>query len=267
MSDRFDRQSFLGTKSAAILDAACMAIVGLGGGGSHVLQQLAHVGVGHWILCDPDQVDESNLNRLVGATEADAAAATPKTTAAERLILGLNRRAHVTALCARWQEHHLRLREADVIVGCIDSFSERFQLESAARSVMTPYIDLGMDVFQSGTSFGIAGQVALSMPGFACLKCMGIVSETHLATEQYGAAGGRPQVVWSNGVLASAAVGLIVNLLKPWFERPASSALLRYDGNSQTLSADPWLASRTDVPCPHFLLSNIGDPFFALNLT
>jgi len=52
----------------------------LGGGGSHIVQQLAHLGVGNFVLVDPDHVEETNLNRLVGATNKDAAKATPKTT-------------------------------------------------------------------------------------------------------------------------------------------------------------------------------------------
>lgn len=93
---------------------------------------------------------------------------------------------------------------------------------------------------------------------------MGILSERNLATELYGAAGGKPQVVWSNGLLASSAVGLIVSLLSPWFDRPPGSVLLRYDGNAQTLSHDHALRSRVAVPCAHFPLANTGDPFFKL---
>jgi hypothetical protein len=45
-----------------------------------------------------------------------------------------------------------------------------------------------MDVHEIGDHFAIAGQVALSMPGDMCFKCMGIITDDDLAKEQYGAA-------------------------------------------------------------------------------
>jgi hypothetical protein len=58
---------------------------------------------------------------------------------------------------------------------------------------------------------------------------MGFLTEEKLAEEaaRYGKAGARPQVIWPNGVLASAAVGLGVELT--------------YDGNQGTLSRSPML--------------------------
>ena len=65
---RLDRQSFLGATSEQKLAGLTMGLVGLGGGGSHVAQQLAHLGIGRFVLVDPDVVEETNLNRLVGGT-------------------------------------------------------------------------------------------------------------------------------------------------------------------------------------------------------
>ena len=79
MSERLSRQSFLGVRSDEILSSVRVGIIGLGGGGAHVVQQLAHVGVADFVTCDPDRVEESNLNRLVGAAAADAESGTLKT--------------------------------------------------------------------------------------------------------------------------------------------------------------------------------------------
>ena len=54
--------------SEAILDAATIGIVGLGGGGSHVVQQTAHMGVGGYVNADPDVIEDTNTNRLIGGT-------------------------------------------------------------------------------------------------------------------------------------------------------------------------------------------------------
>src|SRR5579862_6800700 len=71
MNERSNRQSFLGQDSDEILNQLHVGIVGLGGGGSHVAQQLAHIGVGRYTLVDHDRIERSNLNRLIGGTEAD----------------------------------------------------------------------------------------------------------------------------------------------------------------------------------------------------
>src|SRR5208282_3603331 len=89
-----------------------------------------------------------------------------------------------------------------------------------------------MDVHQMSGEFFIGGQVALSMPEGPCLRCMGIIDDRALGLEaqQYGAAGGRPQVVWQNGLLASLAVGFFVQLVSPWHKGLNLPLLLEFDG-------------------------------------
>src|SRR5207344_2838807 len=104
----------------------------------------------------------------------------------------------------------------DVIVGCVDTFVGRRDLESFCRRHLIPYLDVGMDVLKDQrNSCEIIGQVILSMPGRPCMHCMGFLTDELLAEEarRYGAAGARPQVVWANGVLSSAAIGIIVDLV------------------------------------------------------
>ena len=72
MSDQYSRQSFLGEQSEEVFRTTKAGIVGLGGGGSHIAQQLAHIGIGDFALFDPDHIERPNLNRTVGATSADA---------------------------------------------------------------------------------------------------------------------------------------------------------------------------------------------------
>lgn len=79
MENSFASQSFLGPDSEEILDKVRVAIVGLSGGGSHIVQQLAHVGVGDLLLIDYDRVEHKNLNRMVGASLQDADLAELKT--------------------------------------------------------------------------------------------------------------------------------------------------------------------------------------------
>jgi len=268
MSDRHSRQSFLGADSEEILRDLQGGVVGLGGGGSHIVQQLAHIGIGTLIVADPDHVEDSNLNRLIGATATDVEDGTLKTLVAERLARAINPKISVTAVSDRWQEGHMHLRGCQCIFGCVDSWSEREQLERFARRFLIPYIDIGMDVHDLGDrEFTISGQVFLSMPGQPCMRCAGILTDDLLAEEarRYGAAGGKPQVIWPNGILASAAVGLFMQLFTPWHSSHQGFAYLEYDGDNQVLQPSPLAEIIRKKTCDHFISDEVGDPLFEDN--
>jgi hypothetical protein len=262
---RLDRQSFLGPQSDAILDAATIGIVGLGGGGSHVVQQTAHMGVGGYVNADPDGIEDTNTNRLIGGTLADVAVNMRKITIAERLIRGLQPNARIISVPADWRTAADDLKLCDVIIAAVDSFKEREQLERFARKHLIPYLDLGMDVHDLGNkAFLVSGQVILSMPGAPCMRCCGFITDERLEQEAklYGAAGSRPQVVWSNGVLASTAVGLLTQILTPWYPNPPRFVFLDYDGNKGTVTRNPRMELLKDHVCPHHPADETGDPLF-----
>jgi hypothetical protein len=268
-SIRLHRQSFLGPESPHALARATIGIAGLGGGGSHIVQQLAHAGVGGYVVADPQIIEYSNTNRLVGATLADAQAQLTKVQIAERAIRGLVPDARIVALAAPWHNLVDAFRDCDVIVGALDSYKEREQLERFARRNLIPYVDVGMDVHDCGEhGYLISGQVILSVPGHACLRCCGFVTEARLEREaqRYGAAGAQPQVVWPNGVLASTAVGLIIQQITPWFPEPKTFAYFEYDGNRGTIVPAPYMRlMRDEVACSHHPADETGDPFFTFD--
>lgn len=259
-----DRQSFLGPASEQDLADITVGILGLGGGGSHVVQQLAHLGVGGYVIADPDTIDETNLNRLVGGTRADIDAKELKIRIAERAIRRVLPNARTSAHAKPWQEIASELKHCDVIIGGLDSVIAKDELDRFCKRFLIPYIDMGMDVHKVDARFLIAGQVVLTLPGGPCLRCMGVVTEAALATEAklYGAAGGKPQVVWPNGVLASTAVGLFTQLVCPWHDKPMNAAYLEYDGNKHTVSPSMRLAAITSRPCSHYATHETGDPRF-----
>ena len=265
---RFDRQSFLGAGSAAVHSRARVGIVGGGGGGSHAAQQLAHVGIGEFVLIDPQTIEESNLNRLVGATQRDVDARTPKVVIAKWLINGIAPDARVEAFEAGWSDCMPSLRSCDIIIGAVDSLSTRDELEQFCRANLIPYIDMGMTVTAVDAEFLISGQVIRSMPGFLCMRCLNFITPQKLSVEakKYGEAGDNPQVVWSNGQFASAAVGLVVDLLTPWCRMPPL-VYLTYDGNRGILKPSPLAEGLEGLECPHHPSSEIGDPAFSLGST
>lgn len=263
MKGRYSRQSFLGEQSEEIFGRTKAGIVGLGGGGSHVAQQLAHLGVGNFALFDPDTLKPPNLNRTVGATAADALDGTPKVHIAERMIRSVNEGAKVRPVRSLWQENLPLLRSCDVVFGCIDGLIPRLGLEESCRRAMIPLIDIGMDVHR-GSPYSISGQVIVSIPGESCLKCMHFIRDDDIAEEEskYGQAGSAPQVIWSNGVLASTAIGLFVQMFTPWCPQQAGCRFVGYDGDASTLEHDARFDQVSIRVCTHYHNDDLGDPFW-----
>ena len=261
--DRYSRQSFLGSDAEERIGNVTIGVPGLGGGGSHVIQQLAHIGFKRFVLYDWDTVEASNLNRLVGATYTDVLAGTPKLHLAKKMIYGLQPDAMVEVYPCRWQENPEPLRRCQLVLGCVDSFKGREELEIACRRHLMHYIDIGMDVHGERDPV-IGGQVILSSPGGPCMRCMGFLTDEVLGQEgaRYGAAGSRPQVVWANGVLASTAVGLAVDLVTGWTRAGLTHAFLSYDGKEGTLTQSFTLRHLPKDECPHFPAEEVGDPVF-----
>jgi hypothetical protein len=68
----------LGEATFATMRQLRVAVVGCSGTGSVVVEQLARLGVGHLMLVDPDVVEYKNLNRILNATNEDAALRRPR---------------------------------------------------------------------------------------------------------------------------------------------------------------------------------------------
>jgi hypothetical protein len=111
----------------------------------------------------------------------------------------------------------------------------------------------------------LGGQVIVSMPGEPCMRCLGFITDARLAKEasNYGGAGSRPQVVFGNGVLASTAVALAVDLLTDWTRQLRRVVYLEYRGNEHILRPHPRSDNKGIASvCPHYPLSNVGAPVF-----
>ncbi len=71
MEDIFSRTaSLLGEKSVDKLKNSTVAVFGLGGVGSYVVEALVRAGIGSLVLVDGDVIDPSNINRQLYALQS-----------------------------------------------------------------------------------------------------------------------------------------------------------------------------------------------------
>ncbi len=258
------RQSFLGHSFEETRKVTNIGILGLGGGGSHIGQQLAHLGFLQYTLVDPQLIEASNLNRLVGGTALDVAMNMPKVLIAERTIRSVRPNASVQSLQKDWHEVLDQLKTCDVIFGCLDSFVERDLLETFCRRYRILLFDIGMVVKATEDDHWIVGQVISSLPGLPCMKCMGFINEDNLRreAEKYCDAGIEPQVVWANGVLASSAVGVFLSAISDWGKLGVHATYIEYDGNRHALTESNISKALSRHQCQHYPPDEVGDVNF-----
>ena len=259
------RQGFLGDDQERVLAAIKIGVVGLGGGGSQFAQQLAHIGFKNALFLDPDSIEESNLNRLVGGTRWDVFRHRAKVAIASRTIRRIRRGISIQAKQKKWQDALEELKSCDIVLGAVDGYLQRAELEAFCRRFLIPDIDVGMDVkaLDDG-SYLISGQVITSLPGGPCMRCCNFVTDARLEEEarKYGDVGVNPQVIWPNGVLASAAIGELMKLVLPWFAHNSEFNYLVYDGNKNELRRSAFVDALRDATCPHHPWAQVGDPMF-----
>jgi molybdopterin/thiamine biosynthesis adenylyltransferase len=258
--ERYNRQSFLGEYSEAIFSRIRVGIVGLGGGGSHIVQQLAHLGIKHYSLFDDDVVDESNLNRLVSATLLDFENSVSKFDVAKRTIESLHKDANIRGGNIKWELDADSIDSCDIVIGCLDTLHVRRDLEAESRRYLIPLIDIGMGIDrpEDGPA-SIYGQVHLSLPGECCLICRGFLNQDDLTkeAERYGEDGGRPQVVWSNGILASNAIGVLAEVITNWTKLSNKLQHLTYEGNYHIIKPSIYLKTYGE-DCIHYPIESTG---------
>src|SRR5260221_5078531 len=113
--EQFDRQvrSF-GKDGQRILGSLKIAVVGVGGIGSLVAEQLGRAGIGDILLIDNDNIEESNISRIFGATKRDIAREKVEVVARHLKTIGHSRISTDTHSAIK-QSVLMRLRDRDVI--------------------------------------------------------------------------------------------------------------------------------------------------------
>lgn len=186
----FDRQKLaLGSDFTALMRSLRFGVVGAGGTGSPLLQQLARLGAGNICVFDPDTVGLSNLNRLYGATMLDAQEGRKKIEVARREIerMGLGTNVEVFDGWIGSGESREALKSMDVVFGCTDDHDGRILLNRLAYYYLIPVIDLGLALRVSDHGgdrrLEAEGRVTVLEPGASCLLCRRTVNPAVAAEE------------------------------------------------------------------------------------
>ncbi len=185
----YDRQvRAFGKDGQRTLQALRVAIVGTGGIGSLVGEELARAGVQDFVLVDSDVVEESNVSRLFGATSQDVRR--PKVDVVARHLKGLGVPAvQVINDSAIRQPVLMALRDREIVFCCVDNDRSRALLNRFAHQYLIPVIDHGtrLDARQGQIS-AAAGRVTVVGPGLACLRCSHHTNPERIRAESMPAA-------------------------------------------------------------------------------
>ncbi len=223
-SEEFDRQvRAFGEQGQRKLEELTIAIIGLGGTGSIVAQELVHLGVRDFILVDPDVIEITNLNRVPNATATDTGK--PKTEIAARYIRTIAKDAIIQLIDQDVIDTKTarRLRDADILFGCTDSHGSRAVLQQIAYQYLIPLIDMGVTLIaKDGSMTHVYGRAQLLAPGLACFTCSSLLDPNQVRqdmmtaferqTDPYiqGTREPAPAVMSLNGTVSSLAVTMFL---------------------------------------------------------
>ncbi|HYN96859.1 MAG TPA: ThiF family adenylyltransferase [Pilimelia sp.] len=239
----YDRQvRAFGGDIQAVLRSLRIGVIGCGGTGSAVTEQLARLGVGRLLLMDPDIMEDTNLTRVYGSSPA--VVGMPKAESLTRHVASIAPGVHVERHQGAITDVVLARAAStcDVLFGCTDDQAGRMIMSRLSSYYLLPVIDCGVLLSSAdGRLLGIDGRVTLLAPGYPCLLCRGRIDIARAMAEQlspderalraregYAPELGaiEPAVVAYTTLVASLAVAELLERLTRYGPEPAPSELL-----------------------------------------
>ena len=141
MLNEFSRTELLiGEKALKRLQKSKVAIFGIGGVGSFVVEGLVRGGITNFILVDKDVVDITNINRQIIATTKTIGI--PKVDVAKARILEINPEARVEIYkeCFMPESKGIINDSIDYIVDAVDTVTAKIELVVRANNLKIPII-------------------------------------------------------------------------------------------------------------------------------
>jgi tRNA A37 threonylcarbamoyladenosine dehydratase len=271
-SPMFDRQVRLfGEAGQQIFKHAKVGIIGLGGIGSQLAELLGRLGVGAFVLIDPDRIDLTNLPRLIAARRTDVliTEATAKRFGILRPLLDRLRRRKVD-LAARniHRANHTariekifgsiadqsvaeKLLDCDYIFLAADAMIARLVFNSLVHQYLIPGVQVGARVVTDEDTGAVTDVFVASrpvVPGRGCLRCNSLINAHKLQIEatfaeqaeaqKYGTESPAPSVVTLNAVAAADAVNMFQFYMTGLASRDSWDGYLRFRPLNRSVTRD-----------------------------
>ena len=248
--EMFDRSILaLGVQTIkAMMHDQVVTIVGVGGVGSIVAENLVHMGFQKINLIDFDVVEKSNLNRLVGAYYDDAENRRKKVDVIAKHLKAINPfasvRAYTQNIFERAMERVIAL--SDWIFLTTDNYASCVHVQELAFRYYVPFISAATNiVVENGRVEDVRGEVILVRMGdCVCLNCLGKINKTELIYETHpdpeirrqmvqkgyvrGADVKDPAVKTLNAMVATIATDVLIN---QYTERQKDQLVIEFENN------------------------------------
>ena len=196
----YDRQSRLfGDAGQELLQRTRVGIVGLGGAGSVLAELLGRLGVGEFVLADPDRAEKTNLPRLIASRCRDAIMPawlprgladrlrTYKVRMAARNIRRANRKARIEALPRDFLDADVarRFTDCDFLFLAADTMGARLLFNAIVHQYGIPGIQVGakIPVDEDGAVGNVFCVSRMVTPEQGCLWCNGLINAGRLQDE------------------------------------------------------------------------------------
>jgi molybdopterin/thiamine biosynthesis adenylyltransferase len=279
----YDRQARLfGDTGQAILAGAKIGIIGLGGAGSLLAEYLGRLGVGHFVLADPDRAEVSNLPRLTGTSRLDAMAwitgdnmpswlrrlgirlARPKVVLARRNIRRANPSARVEAVFGNFLEAEVAAKfvDCDYLFLAADTMRARLLFNAIVHQYLIPGVQVGAKVRVDASSGDVLDAYTVVRPVTSetgCLLCNRLINSAKLQEESISEDDRKrqryvdepdviaPSVITLNAVAVSQAANDFLFYITGLRDRAATAAYMRFQPRRRRVWFDE---PRKSAECP-----------------
>jgi len=172
-----------------IMHDQVISIVGVGGLGSIVAEHLIHMGFHALNLIDPDVLEMSNLNRVVGAYYEDAQQKRSKVDVVKRHLTNINPKATVEAYKKDVYDKEMEsvLALSDWMMVATDNHSSRLRVQQLSVQYFVPLLSVGVNITVKDSKIeDMSGEVITARVGdWLCLHCLNRINPIKVASERH----------------------------------------------------------------------------------
>ena len=172
-----------------IMHDQVISIIGVGGLGSIVAEHLIHMGFHEINLIDPDVLEMSNLNRVVGAYYEDAQHKLHKVDVVKRHLTNINPKATVLAYKRDVHDKEMEsvLALSDWMIVATDNHASRLRVQELSVQYFVPLLSVGVNItVKEHKVEDMSGEVITARVGdYLCLHCLHRINPIKVASERH----------------------------------------------------------------------------------